>query len=382
MTGPGGWIKRSDEAGPAALQVGGDWRIDALSTLSREIERAMPTPAGAGATLQLDARGITTIDSAGAWLLFKVTQLAVQRGYKPEVQGLDPDFQNLIDRAARAAEHFVDQPPVKHVNPILRELNHIGETVFVVGGKVVELTGFLGLTVASIVGALVRPWRIQFRATIRQIELTGLNALPIIGLLAFLIGVVIAYMGAVQLTKFGAEIYTVDLVGVAVLRELGVLFAAILVAGRSGSAFTAQIGTMKVNQEVDAMQTIGLNPVDVLVLPRILALMIALPLLTVYADLIGLAGGAVICSTVLGISISAFTTELAGAIDQSTFWIGMVKAPVFAFVIAMIGCYEGFKVSGSAESVGQRTTTSVVESIFLVIGIDAAFAIALSYLGI
>jgi phospholipid/cholesterol/gamma-HCH transport system permease protein len=167
-----------------------------------------------------------------------------------------------------------------------------------------------------------------------------------------------------------------------VLRELGVLFAAILVAGRSGSAFTAQIGTMKVNQEVDAMQTIGLSPVDVLVLPRILALMVALPLLTIYADLVGLAGGAAICSTVLDIPISAFTAELATAIDTTTFWIGMVKAPVFAFVIAVIGCYEGFKVSGSAESVGHRTTTSVVESIFMVIGIDAAFAIALSYLGI
>jgi phospholipid/cholesterol/gamma-HCH transport system permease protein len=254
--------------------------------------------------------------------------------------------------------------------------------VFDVAGKIVELVSFLGLTVTTIAWALARPWSIQVRATIRQIELTGLNALPIIGLLSFLIGVVIAFMGAVQLTKFGAEIYTVDLVGVAVLRELGVLFAAILVAGRSGSAFTAQIGTMKVNQEVDAMQTIGLSPVDVLVLPRILALMVALPLLTIYADLVGLAGGAAICSTVLDIPISAFTAELATAIDTTTFWIGMVKAPVFAFVIAVIGCYEGFKVSGSAESVGHRTTTSVVESIFMVIGIDAAFAIALSYLGI
>jgi phospholipid/cholesterol/gamma-HCH transport system permease protein len=382
MTGPAGWIKRSDEAGPAALQVGGDWRIDELSVLSREIERKLPSAGGAGAPLQLDARGITTIDSAGAWLLFKVTQLAKQRGYEPEIEGLDPDFQNLIDRAAQAAEHYSGQTPEKRINPVVGELNHIGKTVFDVAGKIVELVSFLGLTVTTIAWALARPWSIQVRATIRQIELTGLNALPIIGLLSFLIGVVIAFMGAVQLTKFGAEIYTVDLVGVAVLRELGVLFAAILVAGRSGSAFTAQIGTMKVNQEVDAMQTIGLSPVDVLVLPRILALMVALPLLTIYADLVGLAGGAAICSTVLDIPISAFTAELATAIDTTTFWIGMVKAPVFAFVIAVIGCYEGFKVSGSAESVGHRTTTSVVESIFMVIGIDAAFAIALSYLGI
>ncbi len=380
MTSPEGWIKRSDEAGSTVLLVGGDWRIDEMATLSRAVERALPS-SGSG-DLRVDARGLTSIDSAGAWLLFKITQLAGQRGYKAEIKGLDPDFETLIERATQAAERFTGQTTAPPVNPIIRELNQIGKAVFDVFGKVVELISFLGLTVTSIAFGLIRPWRVQIRATIRQVELTGLNALPIVGLLAFLIGVVIAFMGAVQLKKFGAELYTVDLVGVAVLRELGVLFAAILVAGRSGSAFTAQIGTMKVNQEVDAMQTIGLNPVDVLVLPRILALMVSLPLLTIYADLVGLAGGAVICATVLDISTSAFITQLATAIDPSTFWIGMMKAPVFAFVIAVIGCYEGFKVSGSAESVGQRTTTSVVESIFLVIGIDAAFAIALSYLGI
>jgi phospholipid/cholesterol/gamma-HCH transport system permease protein len=382
MTGGGGWIKKSGDAEPPVLEVGGDWRVDQLSVLSREVERALPAPSAAGAALQLDARGVTAIDSAGAWLLFKLTQLASARGYTPKIEGLDPDFQNLIERASRAAEHLAQAPTVAPINPVLRQLNQMGERVFDVFDKMVELTGFLGLTTVSIVGAVLRPWRIQIRATIKHIELTGLNALPIIGLLAFLIGVVIAYMGAVQLKKFGAEIFTVDLVGIAVLRELGVLFAAILVAGRSGSAFTAQIGTMKVNQEIDAMQTIGLDPVDVLVLPRILALVIALPLLTVYADLVGLAGGAVICATVLNISTAGFITELSTAINTTTFWIGMSKAPVFAFVIALIGCFEGLKVSGSAESVGRRTTTSVVESIFMVIGLDAAFAITLSFLGI
>ena len=189
-------------------------------------------------------------------------------------------------------------------------------------------------------------------------------------------------MGALQLQKFGAGIYTVDMVGIAMLRELGVLFAAIMVAGRSGSAFTAQIGTMSLNEEVDAMRAIGLDPVAVLAVPRIVALVIALPLLTVYADLVGLAGGAVASLALLDIGIPLFLERLSGAVDGTAFLIGLAKAPFFAAAIAIIGCFEGFKVTGSAASVGRRTTTSVVEAIFAVILIDAAFAMALSWLNI
>jgi len=200
--------------------------------------------------------------------------------------------------------------------------------------------------------------------------------------LNFLIGMVVAFMGATQLKQFGAEIYTVDLVGVAILRELGVLITAILIAGRSGSAFTAQIGTMKVNQEVDAMQTIGLDPIEVLVLPRILAMVIALPLLTFYADIMGLAGGAVMATISLDISLDAFLRRLHTAVELKTFLIGMLKAPFCAYIIAMVGCFEGLQVSGSAESVGSRTTMSVVEAIFLVIVFDSVVAIGLSILDI
>jgi phospholipid/cholesterol/gamma-HCH transport system permease protein len=189
-------------------------------------------------------------------------------------------------------------------------------------------------------------------------------------------------MGAVQLKKFGAEIFTVNLVGVAVLRELGVLITAILIAGRSGSAFTAQIGTMKVNQEIDAMQTIGLNPVEVLVLPRVLAMMITLPLLTFYADIMGLAGGALMATLSLEISLDAFLRQLHDAVELSTFLIGILKAPICAYIIALVGCFEGMQVAGSAESVGTRTTMAVVEAIFLVIVFDAFVAIGLSILGI
>ncbi len=209
-----------------------------------------------------------------------------------------------------------------------------------------------------------------------------MNALPIVGLLCFLVGIVLAYMGALQLERFGATILTVNLVGVSVLREIGILLAAIIVAGRSGSAFAAQIGTMKVNQEVDALETMGLSTVDVLVLPRVVALILVMPALTVWADLAGLTGGAVVALFLLDLSTGQFLTQLLAAVDVWDFGTGLIKAPVFALVIALVGCYDGLRVSGSAESVGRYTTRAVVESIFLVIVLDALFAVAFAEIGI
>ncbi len=213
-------------------------------------------------------------------------------------------------------------------------------------------------------------------------EKAGLDAMPIVGLLSFLIGVVMAYQGADQLRRFGAEIYTVNLLGVSILRELGVLLAAIIIAGRSGSAFTAQIGTMQVNQEIDALRTLGLDPVEVLVLPRLFGLVLTLPLLVFYADAMGLLGGGLMTWASLGISTPRFLEQLRSAITEWTLWVGIIKAPFFAAIIAMIGCYEGFNVTGSADSVGRLTTQSVVESIFVVIVADAAFSILFSLLKI
>jgi phospholipid/cholesterol/gamma-HCH transport system permease protein len=203
----------------------------------------------------------------------------------------------------------------------------------------------------------------------------------VVGLISFLIGIVTAFQSADQLRAFGAEIFTVNIVGQGVLREMGVLLTAIILAGRSGSAFTAQIGTMTVREEVDAMRTIGLDPMDVLVLPRLLALIIALPLLTFFADLMGLLGGALMATAALDITLVQFVRQLYSAVTLSTFAVGMIKAPVFGFVIAMVGCYEGLRVTGSAESVGRLTTRSVVESIFLVIVLDAMFSIFFSIIG-
>jgi phospholipid/cholesterol/gamma-HCH transport system permease protein len=203
-----------------------------------------------------------------------------------------------------------------------------------------------------------------------------------VGLLAFLIGIVLAYQGADQLKRFGAEIFTINLLGVGLLREIAGLITAIIIAGRSGSAFTAQIGTMRVNEELDAMQTIGINTVDTLVLPRILGLVIALPFLTFYADIMGMIGGAVMCYFDLHITLPVFLRQLQDAISLNTFLVGIIKAPVFALIIALVGCYEGLQVERNAASVGRLTTRSVVESVFLVIVLDAAFSIIFSLIGI
>jgi phospholipid/cholesterol/gamma-HCH transport system permease protein len=215
-----------------------------------------------------------------------------------------------------------------------------------------------------------------------HMEKVGLNALPIVGLISFLIGVVLAYQGATQLQKFGAEVFVVDLIGVSVLREIGILLTAIVVAGRSGSAFTAQIGSMKVNEEVDAMRTLGLDPIQVLVIPRTLALVLMLPLLAFFSDIMGLLGGGLMAWSVLDVSPGQFIERLNGSIGMWTFWVGIIKAPVFGLLIALVGCYEGLQVANSAESVGSRTTRSVVESIFLVMIVDAVFSIFFAYIGI
>jgi phospholipid/cholesterol/gamma-HCH transport system permease protein len=272
-----------------------------------------------------------------------------------------------------------DRPPTTFRD----RLERIGRATVHAGQQSYRMLGYLGRVTVETTEAIASPKsNLRVAALFHQVEETGINALPIVGLLAFLIGVVLAYQGADQLKRFGAEIFTINLLGVGVFREIGGLITAIIVAGRSGSAFTAQIGTMRVNEEIDAMQTIGLNTVDVLVLPRVIGLVIALPLLTFFSDIMGLIGGAVMCYFQLGITIPAFMRQLGEAVTVNTMLVGLIKAPVFAFVISLVGCYEGFQVERNAASVGQLTTRSVVESVFLVIVLDAAFSIMFSVLGI
>jgi phospholipid/cholesterol/gamma-HCH transport system permease protein len=241
---------------------------------------------------------------------------------------------------------------------------------------------FLGAILVRLVRLLAHPGALRLNAVVSHVERTGLDAVPIVFLLSFLIGTVMAYQGSTQLERFGAQIFTVDLIGISVLRELGVVLTAIIVAGRSGSAFTAEIGSMVVNEEVDAARTIGIEPIDALVLPRLLALLITLPLLTFIADLAGLLGGGLVVIGALDITAAQYLDRLLQAVTLQTFWVGLVKAPVFAFLIAMVGCYHGLMVERSAQSVGLMTTRAVVVGIFLVIVADAAFSVVFSELGL
>jgi phospholipid/cholesterol/gamma-HCH transport system permease protein len=243
-----------------------------------------------------------------------------------------------------------------------------------------SLLTFVGETGAAAWGSVRHPSRIRWRPVAYNIRSAGLNALPIVGLLAFLLGVVVAYQGAGQLRTFGANIFVVDLVGLSMLREFAPLITAIIVAGRSGSAYAAQIGTMVVTEEMDAMRTIGIEPQELLVLPKLLALVIALPLLTVFADALGLAGGMLMAQAKLGVGTSEFIERLGKAVAVNDYLVGVLKAPVFAAIIVVVGCFQGFRTEGGADGVGRQTTRSVVWSIFLVIVADAAFSVALSAL--
>lgn len=359
------------------LVAGGDWITTEVSPLDAPLDRLK---FGGITRFEFDGSAINRLDSAGAWLLLR-TKLALQDAGVGSVAILLPD--KLVGMFNTVEQVHVAPPVEGRKRRDLRGyLAEVGEYTFELLRQSYALLSFIGRVTVEAVEGLLRPTReIPWPAFVKQIEETGLNALPIVGLLSFLIGIVIAYQGADQLRQFGAELLTVNLLGVSMLRELAGLITAIIVAGRSGSAFTAQIGTMKVNQEIDAMQTIGVNIVEVLVLPRVFALVISLTLLTFYADVMGILGGAVMVYFDLGFSIPVFMRQLESAISINTLLVGLIKAPVFAIVIALVGCLEGLRVESNAESVGKQTTRAVVESIFLVIVMDAAFSIIFSVLG-
>lgn len=361
------------------VTVGGRWDLEGTRALSRTLETLRPEGRG-GAAVRLDLSRLDALDTVGALLLARLSERLRTEGHEVEVAPIRPEHRALFE-AVRQADRA---PPVGEPkpHPVIDMIERTGRAT--IGGlrQAVELINFLGLITVTLLRVLRHPSRLRYRSVMFHIEQTGLNALPILGLLSFLIGVVMAFQGADQLRRFGAELFVVNLLGISILRELGILMTAIIVAGRSGSAFTAQIGTMKVNQEVDAISTLGLDPVELLVIPRAMALVIALPLLAFYADVMALLGGATASFFMLGISFAQFIKQLYSAIGLNTFLVGIAKAPVFALAIAMVGCYEGLKVSGSAESVGALTTRAVVEAIFVVIVMDALFSILFSVIGV
>lgn len=377
---PRGWIE-SDRSGDVwLLTVSGEWDLAGSTALQAGIDALLAQPQAVGSgPVRLDLSRSAKIDTAGAVLLRRLRDRLEQAGYTVTVTGIRAVDRALMDAVWKAPDR-AEEPP-KDWLPVAA-LRNLGEHTVTAYRRAKDVLGFFGLICIALVRALLRPGRIRGTALVYHMQHTGLNALPILGLLAFMMGIVIGFQGAEQLSKVGAEMLVTNLLGVAVLREVGSMITAIIVAGRSGSAFTAQIGTMKVNQEIDAMRTIGLDPMEILVVPRLLALMIVMPLLTFFANIVALFGGAVMNYAMFDISIIEFFLQIRGPLDLYDVSLGLWKAPAFALVIAMVGCYEGLQVSGSAESVGLHTTKSVVESIFLIMILNGLFSIVFTALSI
>ncbi|WP_245748849.1 MlaE family ABC transporter permease [Oceanisphaera psychrotolerans] len=346
----------------------GPWTLAHYAQLARNV--APPTiPADC-----LDASGLTELDTAGAALLVKLLGADTLCRILPDASGLSSERRALLLAVAAAMVSREAPPPV--VSRWTDGLALLGERVLAGWRQWVLLLGFMGLTLSTLAVSIPRPRRWRITALVAQMQQCGLNAVPIVALLTFLVGAVVAFLGATVLANFGATIYTVDLVAYSFLREFGVLLTAILLAGRTASAFTAQLGSMKVNEELDALRTQGLDPIELLVLPRLLALVLTLPLLTFIAMLSGMVGGAVVSLLSLDISLAQYLT-IVQQVPVQHLLVGLGKAPLFALLIALIGCLEGFKVGGSAQSVGEHTTSSVVQSIFVVILLDAIAALFL-----
>jgi phospholipid/cholesterol/gamma-HCH transport system permease protein len=375
MTTDAGWVKAEAGSDGQAWQFGGAWTLSHANALDQATSALRP---GAGA-LTLDLSAVEIMDTAGAWLIMRTAERADAGGAKLQwvqpPEALMPLFQRVLDAGPEPAEK-----PVQRVL-FLDWLVDLGVATESVLKDSLDLIAFFGALVETLGRIIMKPARLRWVSVVSHIERTGLNALPIVGMISFLVGVVLAFQGADQLRRFGAQVFTVNMVGISVLREMGILLTAIVVAGRSGSAFTAEIGAMQVNEEVDALRVTGLDPMEVLVAPRVIALMISLPLLAFFADIMGLLGGGIMAVTLIDISFGQYWRILNNAVNLNTFLVGIIKAPIFALLIALVGCFEGLRVSGSAESVGRLTTRSVVEGIFLVIIFDAFFSVLFSYLG-
>ena len=371
------WIEEDQTAQNCRLRAGGAWTMTDASGLFNQLNAIAP---GVGVPVEIDLAEVTRMDTGGAWLFYRTAKRLEDAGHSVTYCGSTEDQDALLAQAKANDNPCVVEP--FEGNSLTNMVASTGKGVEDAAKGVITSVGFIGLVLTALGRSLANPRRFRLTATVYQMEVIGLNALPIVGLVSFLIGVVIAYQGAYQLQLFGAQIFTVNLVVVAVLREFGILLAAIIIAGRSGSAFTAQIGSMKLNEEIDAMRALAIDPIDVLVIPRFVALTIIMPILTFYADFMGILGGMVISWITLDISPALFIERANQAIRLWDLWVGLIKAPIFGMIIALIGCYEGLAVGGSAESLGTRTTRSVVQAIFTIIVLDAFFAVFFTSIGI
>ena len=356
----------SDEGGRLAL--GGRWTVSHIADVE-------PRLRDAGDTKTIDMSGVERLDTVGAWLIHRL--LRDRQG--ATLQGASPEAQRLIESVGAADTKIDRHPP--HPGFLIHRLELTGKAVINLLHTLGNFLAFLGKTMVVLFQTITERRSLRLNSVVHQMDVVGVHALGIVGLLSFLVGIVLAQQGAVQLRQFGAEIFVVNLIGRSTVRELGILLTAIMVAGRSSSAFAAQIGSMKLNEEIDAMRTIGLSAFDVLVLPRVIATSLMMVLLGFYGSLMAIIGGGLFCWASLGMPPVTFVTRLQEVILMSDFWIGTIKAPVFGVIIAVTGCFQGMQVSGNAESVGQRTTAAVVQSIFLVIVLDAFFAVFFTALG-
>jgi phospholipid/cholesterol/gamma-HCH transport system permease protein len=362
-------VSIAESEGKAVVSLAGSLLVGAVDAVLAKL--APVSGAGEGEVV-IDLGGLDALDTAGAWTIVELKRRLAGEGVEVRVEGAGEARRTLLDAVERSFPAEIVPAPRPGFADWLA-----GVGAATVGGVrlSLELLAFLGAIIATLGGALIRPWRLRLTSLVYHMQEAGLNAVPIVALMAFLIGVVLAFQGASQLRQFGAEVFVVDLIAISILRELGILLTAIIVAGRSASAFTAAIGSMKMREEIDAMRTLGLDPLEVLVVPRVLALILTLPLLGVVADMAGLVGGAAMAWIELDVSPGMFMARLQEGTDIWQYAIGIIKAPFFALIIGLIGCYEGMKVEGNAESLGRNTSASVVLAIFLVIVADAMFSI-------
>lgn len=346
----------------------GAWTSDHANELERAVEDTVATYQKPAA-VSFDLAGVERMDTFGALLFERLRRAWADAGIATTIQGVAPRYKILIEELAAADRG--ERPPPRRREAIIE---HLGHSVVDSGKDALALLNFIGATIAAMLRVLLRPRTFRFTAMVNQIDRVGFRAVPIIVLITFLIGCILAQQGIFNFRRFGADIYVVDMVGVLVLRELGVLIVAIMIAGRSGSAYTAELGSMRMREEMDALRVMGFDPIEVLVVPRVLALVISLPMLTFIGSMAALFGAALVSWGYGGITPDVFLQRLKGAIDLDQFNVGMIKAPFMAGTIGVVACLEGMRVGGSAESLGEHTTASVVKAIFLVIVMDGLFA--------
>jgi phospholipid/cholesterol/gamma-HCH transport system permease protein len=363
------------------LIASGAWTVAEATKLNTALKRLrVPIPPTPEFTGEMDIAAIAEIDTAGAWLLQRTAAAWESSGLRTRYAGATESFRILIEEVERRGS--AERPKLAQTGAIQQLVEDVTRALTGIWSDAIQLTSFLGEVTAGVGRMIVQPWRFRPKSFVHHLDHAGLRAVPIIALICFLIGAVVMQQGVVQLKPFGAEPFAVNMVAILALREVGILLTAIMVAGRSGSAFTAEIGSMKMREEIDAMRTLGIDPMDTLVLPRVLALVVALPLLTFLGDITGLIGGGVMAMAVLGLDVSNYIDKLHEAVDMQHFMAGMIKAPFAALIIGLVGCLEGVKVEGSAESLGKHVTSAVVKAIFLVIILDAVFAMFLSGIGV